>query len=174
MLGYDPKKGSSKMHIAKNSMLYSTLVNQYQLEGGHTLRHYKDIDSDQVFVLLDHKDKIAVEMQARKRGAAIQITSVWAAASNTFPVYKLYTYMVRKLNMILMSDSLQSEGGKAIWYKLSAEPGVTVFGWRNGKAVNLGDRLDHDTDADTHIDTSIMDNPDSGALNTVLVAVKKK
>ena len=42
---------------------------------------------------------------------------------------KIYTFMIKTQNMILISDAMQTEGAQSIWKKLSEVQGIGVFGY---------------------------------------------
>jgi hypothetical protein len=76
----------------------------------------------------------------------------------------------------LVSDVMQSEGGKAIWRSLSKERGISIVGWDGERLHNLGSRLDDYTDDDTY-DRPGAEFEDEEEVKTrrkmVLVAMKK-
>jgi hypothetical protein len=179
----DTKKGDSGLlSDAQYLVKHSDPLAEYKIGMGYTMRYYKSAGA-YYYITFDESDKLAGYVHLKNKGKAMQVTGVYAGKNNTYPMYKVYAYLVKKLDIILMSDSIQSDAGEAVWNKLSAEPGITVFGWntRTKKAINLGNKLDHDTEGDTHTGIPkasrvyyISDNPDSGAENVVLVAIRKQ
>lgn len=89
------------------------------------------------------------------RNNVLQVDVVSSQASNTIPAQKFYAWLIKKLNIVLVSGSMQSAGGKSVWERLSKEPGIGVHGWldsrRGGTPVNLGAHLGADTEDETHI-----------------------
>lgn len=156
----------------------------YILGNGHHLHEFSQHWFDRTYYIVTNaNDKITAYVMVEANGKAQQVGMVFASIHNTYPLYAVYAYLVKKLGIMLMSDDTQTDAGQAVWHKLSAEPGITVFGWntKTRKAINLGDKLDHDTEGDTHslqpkLATSGNDpvpNPDPAAKDVVLVAIKK-
>ena len=90
------------------------------------------------------------------RNNVLQVDVVSSQASNTIPAQKFYAWLIKKLNIVLVSGSMQSAGGKSVWERLSKEPGIGVHGWLDsprgkGTPVNLGAHLGADTEDETHI-----------------------
>lgn len=52
---------------------------------------------------------------------------------------KLYEFVIKKLNLVLRSDSLQSTGGKSIWKKLDKIPTIFVYAYNplSKRAFNI-------------------------------------
>ncbi len=47
--------------------------------------------------------------------------------------FKLYKFLIQKLNYTMVSDSTQSSGGESIWLKLWKTPGIHVYGMYQGQ-----------------------------------------
>jgi O-acetylhomoserine/O-acetylserine sulfhydrylase-like pyridoxal-dependent enzyme len=77
-----------------------------------------------------------------------------------------------KTNVIFVTDS-QSYGGLRTWQELAKYKDITVFGWSNGKPVNVTPAEPEDT----HITTGeILSNPEPGDVDILkmkLVAHRK-
>lgn len=171
----EPGIASFKMDDAVDAMAHSRPRHTWQINAQNELRQYDLEDGIRpLFVLVDPQtQKPTMVIDTVANGAAHQVDTLYARG-NTIPAHKVYAFMIKQLDILLMSSSAQSYAGAAVWRKLSAEPGITVFGWdlEQQKAINLGDNIDDDSSTDVYRDR------DSGTQyhsddTVVLVATKE-
>lgn len=101
---------------------------------------------------------------------AFKINILSGRFGSSLKAYEFYRAILLNLPIIFVSDA-QSYGGLKTWQKLEKSKDIEVFGWLNGKAVNVS-TLDPD---DTHIshDDVGADTSLSQILRMKLIAHKK-
>ena len=68
-------------------------------------------------------------MVTQPYGTADQVTGIVASKENTLKIPALYHLLIVKYDITLVSDYIQSPGGKKVWERLSDMPGVQVDVW---------------------------------------------
>lgn len=105
------------------------------------------------FVLLavDNNNIVQVAATMRKfspisKVKSFSINHLVSKNGSSIPAHVMYAAAVRA-GITLLTDS-QSVGGMKVWKKLSASPGVTVYGWdrKTKTPVNLGDKFDDESE----------------------------
>ena len=73
---------------------------------------------------------------------------------------KMYSFLIKNENLIIVSDETQSEGGRSLWVKLAKEPGIQVYGFntetRKVFQVDMDDLFNEDV-YDDEIEKEIVD-----------------
>lgn len=109
-------------------------------------------------------------LRKKKNWMRFTISILQARKGNKLKADEFYRFLMLKLPLILVTYQ-QSYGGLKVWQKLSADPQLTVFGWKNGKAINVDPRDEMDTHA-THSDA--YSEPESkDVYNIALIAHRK-
>jgi hypothetical protein len=117
---------------------------------------------------------VDIEMILQKQGVMYYVDAV-VSISKTYKAHELYRDLLVKGVVPGLIAGEQSEGGRAVWNKLSKFKDIEVFGWDpfHNSAVNLGSSLPDDSE--THV--SVHDNthdPDTNQIRRMqLVAIKK-
>jgi hypothetical protein len=73
---------------------------------------------------------------------SFKIYGIYARPNNRVKAIKLYEFLIKKLNLILISDKIQSPGGQRIWQQLRRKKSIAVYGW-NFKTQQPVDILDN-------------------------------
>ncbi len=60
---------------------------------------------------------------------SFKIFGIYARPNNQIRAVKLYEFLIKKLNLTLISDQVQSPGGQRIWKQLNRKKSITVYGW---------------------------------------------
>jgi hypothetical protein len=60
---------------------------------------------------------------------ALKIYGVYARPKNQVRAVDVYEYLIRKLNLVLVSDHYQSPGGQQIWRELKRKSSLNVYGY---------------------------------------------
>ena len=70
---------------------------------------------------------------------SFKIFGIYARPKNSVPAIKLYEFLIKKLNLILISDKIQSPGGQKIWKQLRRKKLINVYGWdfKNEKYIDI-------------------------------------
>ena len=70
---------------------------------------------------------------------SFKIYGIYARPNNQVKAIKLYEFLIKKLDLILISDKVQSPGGQRIWKQLHRKKSINVYGWnfKTQKHVNL-------------------------------------
>ena len=89
---------------------------------------------------------------------------------SSLKAYQFYRNILLGSPIIFVSDT-QSYGGLRTWQELSRYPDIEVFGWLNGKPVNISPLDSDETHAD--IDDVGSDREIRDVFNTKLVAHRK-
>lgn len=77
---------------------------------------------------------------------SFKIFGIYAKPNNSIQAVSLYEFLIKKLNLILISDKIQSPGGKRIWKQLRRKNSISVYGWdfKKQKFVDVsGKQLDN-------------------------------
>lgn len=99
------------------------------------------------------------------------INTLEGRSGSNIKAYEFYRAILLRLPVIFTSDK-QSYGGMRTWQELSRYPDMEVFGWYNGKPVNI-DPLDSD---ETHADEKEAKSGDGVSrqiMDMILVAHRK-
>lgn len=125
----------TKLGVYKDHTIYQMSENRYYGTNTRFFAMNKD-DLPTIFVLGMLKNK--------KSWNTFNIEMLQAREGNTLKANEFYRFLMLKLPLILITSS-QSYGGLKVWQKMSSDPKLTVFGWYNGKPVNVDPRDDNDT-----------------------------
>jgi len=70
---------------------------------------------------------------------SFKIYGIYARPNNKVRAVKLYEFLVKKLNLMLISDHVQSPGGQRIWKELRRKHSIQIYGWnfRTHKFVDI-------------------------------------
>ena len=147
---------------------------------GHTFYVGDDTESwgdvDTKFFAVNDQTGLPVMLvngkMSRKKGGWLifKINVLQGREGSTLKAHEFYRFLMMKYPMIMVTDA-QSYGGLKVWQKLSADPRLTVFGWKNGKAVNVDPRDDTETHA---TDDEAWEDPESrDVIGIKLVAHRK-
>jgi len=60
---------------------------------------------------------------------AFKIYGVYARPKNQVRAIDVYEYLIRRLNLVLVSDQYQSPGGQRIWRELKRKSSLNVYGY---------------------------------------------
>ena len=60
---------------------------------------------------------------------SFKIYGIYARPNNQVRAINLYEFLIKKLNLILISDKIQSPGGQRIWRQLRRKSSISVYGW---------------------------------------------
>ncbi len=60
---------------------------------------------------------------------SFKIFGIYARPNNQIRAVKLYEFLIKKLNLTLISDQVQSPGGQRIWKQLHRKKSISVYGW---------------------------------------------
>ena len=60
---------------------------------------------------------------------SFKIYGIYARPNNRVKAIKLYEFLIKKLNLVLISDKTQSPGGQRIWRQLRRKSSISVYGW---------------------------------------------
>lgn len=60
---------------------------------------------------------------------SLRIYGIYARPNNRVRAIQLYEFLIKKLNVILISDKMQSPGGQRIWKQLYRKRSINVYGW---------------------------------------------
>lgn len=60
---------------------------------------------------------------------SLKIYGVYARPKNQVRAVTVYEYLIRRLNLVLVSDHYQSPGGQRIWRELKRKSSLTVYGY---------------------------------------------
>lgn len=60
---------------------------------------------------------------------SFRIYGIYARPNNQIRAIKLYEFLIKKLNLVLISDKTQSPGGQRIWKQLRRKNSISVYGW---------------------------------------------
>ena len=58
-----------------------------------------------------------------------KIYGVYARPKNQVRAVEVYEYLIRRLNLVLVSDNYQSPGGQRIWRELKRKSSLNVYGY---------------------------------------------
>jgi hypothetical protein len=85
-----------------------------------------------VYVFLETNLKNPImQIQMYKQGESwiTKMSNVKKAAQGSGIGFRVYELLIKKGNMMLMSDDQQSVGARMLWKRLFKTPGITVFGY---------------------------------------------
>jgi hypothetical protein len=60
---------------------------------------------------------------------SFKIYGVYARPKNQVRAVEVYEYLIKKLNLVLVSDKIQSPGGQRIWRELKRKSTLNVYGY---------------------------------------------
>lgn len=60
---------------------------------------------------------------------SFKIFGIYARPKNRVCAIQLYEFLIKKLDLILISDQIQSPGGQRIWRQLRRKHTISVYGW---------------------------------------------
>ena len=60
---------------------------------------------------------------------ALKIYGVYARPKNQVRAIEVYEYLIKQLNLVLVSDHCQSPGGQRIWRELKRKSSLNVYGY---------------------------------------------
>ena len=94
----------------------------YVFESGKNLRY--------VYAFLDKPYPVMeIEMERFGESWVTSFSSVRQSAQGTGLGFTVYELLIKKGNMMLMSDKMQSLGAQKLWKRLFKTPGITVYGY---------------------------------------------
>lgn len=105
----------------------------------------RDNDVDTEFIAVNNSTgltDITVDgwMKTSGNSSTFEIGSLSGRTSSNLKAYEFYRAILKSMNIIFVTD-YQSYGGLRTWQELSKFKDITVFGWRDGEAINI-DPLD--------------------------------
>lgn len=126
-----------------------------------------------IFVI-DKTRKVFIELILNKSGKMYYVDSA-LSISNNYKVHELYRDLLIKKVIEGLITGEQSEGGRAIWNKLSQYRDIQVFGWDpyHREAINLGKRLPDEVETHISISDSAKDSDTNKIRRMQLIAIKK-
>ncbi len=70
---------------------------------------------------------------------SFKIFGIYARPNNQIRAVKLYEFLIKKQNLTLISDQVQSPGGQRIWKQLHRKSSICTYGWnfKTNKAVDI-------------------------------------
>jgi hypothetical protein len=91
----------------------------------------KDKDQRYVYAFINSKSYPVMEIEMKRFGEswATNMTSVRKSAQGLGLGFVVYELLIKKGNMMLISDQQQSLGAQKLWKRLYQTPGITVFGY---------------------------------------------
>lgn len=106
------------------------------------------IEASHVAIAMDSSGAVQclVSIDKGPKNNIFAVDSVVGKKGSSIPAHKLYAALVR--SGITLTTDTQTDGGKRVWQKLSAESGVVVHGWnkKTKQPINLGPEFDDDSD----------------------------
>lgn len=131
---------ASKIGVYKNHTIY---MSDGEFAFSDTTTKFYAIDNETNLPTIF----VTGNLRKRKQGwMKFKINLLQARKGNKLKADEFYRFLLIKLPLILVTHS-QSFGGLKVWQKLAADPRLTVFGWKNGKAINVDPRDDSETHA---------------------------
>jgi UDP-glucose 6-dehydrogenase len=90
----------------------------------------KDKNLRYVYAFLD-KSYPVMEIEMKRFGESwvTSLSSVRQSVQGTGLGFAVYELLIKKGNMMLMSDKMQSLGAQKLWKRLFKTPGITVYGY---------------------------------------------
>lgn len=107
-------------------------------------------------------------MERKGKSYTFKINTLDGRGGSSMKAYEFYRAIMLKMPIILMTDQ-QSYGGMRTWQELSRYPDIEVFGWMDGKPINV-DPLDPD---ETHATRRERD-PESMAIRDMYLVAHRK
>jgi hypothetical protein len=175
-LGYSKLLGKDKTNLLFNLQKQKQVFKPFGKIGTAEVYQHVEAGATPSFDYIVFEDgKSTLYLRTKKYGKVSQQVESTVGSNNKTKAKDLYAFIVRS-GIDLVSDVMQSEGGKAIWRSLSKERGISIVGWDGERLHNLGSRLDDYTDDDTY-DRPGAEFEDEEEVKTrrkmVLVAMKK-
>lgn len=100
----------------------------FKYAGNQVFQHIDNSDSSIYYVVVNDAGIITAVMNTVKYNDGEQVIGIQSTAANTLKLVDLYHLMILK-GKKLVSDYIQSPGGKNVWMKLAQLPGINVKAW---------------------------------------------
>lgn len=104
----------------------------FTIKGGKLVLYVFERDKNlrYVYAFLD-KPYPVMEIEMKRFGESwvTSLSSVRPSAQGTGLGFNVYELLIKKGNMMLMSDKMQSLGAQKLWKRLFKTPGITVYGY---------------------------------------------
>ena len=73
---------------------------------------------------------------------SFKIYGIYARPNNQVKAIRLYEFLIKKLNLVLISDKTQSPGGQRIWRQLRRKSSISVYGWnfKTQRPIDISDK----------------------------------
>jgi hypothetical protein len=70
---------------------------------------------------------------------SFKIYGIYARPNNRVRAIQLYEFLIKKQNLIIISDNTQSPGGQRIWKQLHRKNSICTYGWnfKTNKCVDI-------------------------------------
>lgn len=138
------KKGRDVRRETKINYGKESYLGRFQ---GHNVRKTKFGKDDAAYHLEDPKTgDITHSVNGTEKNGVLTVGGASSTGNSKIKMHDFYHHLIKKhIKALVGSD--HSEGAKKVWQKLSSKPGVSMYGWHKGKAVNLDPKDESETHA---------------------------
>lgn len=138
-IDYLPRRGQ-RIPIETEDYWLGEYISKFP--GGYELWVYRHGLASSYSVFDPHTRKIELYLSGTRymdNPKSFKIFGIYARPNNQVKAVKLYEFLIKKFDLTLISDKVQSPGGQTIWKQLKRKKSLSVYGWdfKKQKSIDI-------------------------------------